>query len=173
MNRWIAAAPLAVLLALGVLFATFGLHHDPKVIPMALVGQALPADPLPPLEGGAPVSLATAVRGPFIVNTFSSTCAPCIEETPALLALKAQGARIVGVDYKDDPVKARGFLDRYGDPFAAVLLDRDGRAGVDLGISGVPETFLVNARGVVTAKYTGALAPRDAETLLEGATSRP
>jgi cytochrome c biogenesis protein CcmG/thiol:disulfide interchange protein DsbE len=136
---------------------------------VALVGKPLPARALQPLAGGAPVSLRAEVRGPTIVNTFSSTCVPCIEESPALMALKAEGARIVGVAYKDDPDATRAFLDRVGDPFAEVLVDRDGRAGVDLGVSGVPETFLVGANGVVLAKYVGALSAKDAETLLEQA----
>ncbi len=172
MSRWVAALPLVALAALGILFATFGLHHNPKVTPMALVGKPLPGDRLPTLSGEGPVSLAGEVKGATIVNAFSSTCVPCIEESPALMALKTQGARIIGVDYKDDPVKARGFLDRYGDPFAEVLVDQDGRAGVDLGISGVPETFLVDARGVVIAKYVGALEPKDALTLLDAAGAR-
>jgi cytochrome c biogenesis protein CcmG/thiol:disulfide interchange protein DsbE len=172
MNRWLAVVPLVVLVALGLLFATFGLHHDPHVTPAALVGKPLPARALAPLTGGAPVSLAAQVKGPTLVNAFASTCVPCVEESPALMALKAEGARIVGVAYKDDPDKTKSFLARYGDPFALVLMDRDGRGGVDLGISGVPETFLVGANGVVLAKHIGALDPKDAEALLEQANGR-
>ena len=169
MKRWIAALPLAALAALAVLFATFGLHHDPHVTPTALIGKPLPGRALTPLTGGAPVPLPAEVQGPTLVNAFASWCAPCAEENPALVALKAEGVRIIGVAYKDDPANTRAFLDRLGDPFTAVLVDRDGRMGVDLGISGVPETFLVGADGVVIAKHVGPLEPKDAEALLEQA----
>jgi cytochrome c biogenesis protein CcmG/thiol:disulfide interchange protein DsbE len=167
MKRRIAILPLVVLLGLGVLFATFGLHHDPHVTPEALVGKQLPANALPPLGGGAPIPLTAEVQGPTLVNVFFSTCVPCIEEAPALLALKAEGARIVGVAYKEDPEKTRAFLARMGDPFTAVLVDRDGRASIDLGVTGAPETFLVNAKGLVIAKHVGELGPQDAEALME------
>lgn len=169
MKRWVAVLPLAVLALLGVLFATFGLHHDPHVTPAALVGKPLPARTVPPLAGGAPMGLRDAVKGPTLVNVFASWCAPCIEEAPALMALKAEGVRIVGVDYKDDPGRAQAFLDRNGDPFALVLADRDGGAGLDLGVSGVPETFAVSPSGQVVAKHAGALSPQDADALLRAA----
>jgi cytochrome c biogenesis protein CcmG/thiol:disulfide interchange protein DsbE len=167
MTRLLAAIPLIVLLALGWLFVAFGLRRDPHISPAALVGHPIPARRLPPLGGGAPVALSSQVRGVTVINTFSSTCVPCIEEAPALLALKAEGARLVGVAYKDDAVHAGAFLARYGDPFQVVLIDQDGRAGVDLGVSGVPETFLVRPDGVVAAKFIGALQPKDAVTILE------
>jgi cytochrome c biogenesis protein CcmG/thiol:disulfide interchange protein DsbE len=168
-KRGVALVPLIVLAALGVLFATFGLHHDPHVNPTALIGKPLPARALSPLAGGPATPLTAEVQGPTIVNAFASWCVPCAEENPALLALKAEGARVIGVAYKDDPANTRAFLARLGDPFAAVLVDRDGRAGVDLGISGVPETFLVGRDGKVVAKHVGPLEPKDAEALLEQA----
>lgn len=169
MKRWIAVLPLAVLVLLGVLFATFGLHHDPHVIPNALVGKPLPAYALAPLKGGSPEPLTSEVKGPTLVNVFFSTCAPCVEEHPALLALQAEGVRIVGVAYKEDVDRTRVYLDRMGDPFAAVLVDRDGRAAIDLGVSGAPETFAVNAAGQIVAKHSGALTPADADNLLRAA----
>jgi cytochrome c biogenesis protein CcmG/thiol:disulfide interchange protein DsbE len=161
MKRWIAALPLAVIVLLGALFATFGLHHDPHVTPAALVGKALPAHPLTPLDGGAPVDLRATIRGATVVNVFASWCAPCIEEAPALMAMKAEGVRVIGIDYKDEPGRARAFLAEHGDPFAVILADRDGGAGLDLGVSGVPETFLVSPGGQVIAKRAGALTPQD------------
>ena len=169
MKRWIAVLPLAVLGLLAVLFATFGLHHDPHVVPAALVGKPLPAYSLPPLNGGAPEALTAEVKGPTLVNVFFSTCAPCVEEHPALMALQAQGVRIVGVAYKEDEGRTRAYLDRLGDPFAAVLVDRDGLAAIDLGVSGAPETFAVNAAGEVVAKHSGILTPADADKLIRAA----
>ena len=90
-------------------------------------------------------------------------------EHPALLALKSQGVRIVGIAYKDAPQNTQAFLGRLGDPFGQVLVDRDGRAGVEFGISGVPETFLVGADGTILAKHAGPLTPEAAERLLDRA----
>ena len=113
--------------------------------------------------------MKTELQGPTLINFFASWCAPCADEQPALLAMQAQGARIVGVAYEDDPSKSRAVLARLGDPFAAVLSDRSGRAGIDFGVSGVPETFLVSPKGTILAKHTGPLAPADAEALMEQA----
>jgi cytochrome c biogenesis protein CcmG/thiol:disulfide interchange protein DsbE len=168
-KRWVAILPLVVLALLAVLFAGYGLRHDPKVIPDALVGKPLPDLRLPPLAGGAPTPVKAQLAGPTFVNVFASWCVPCAVEAPALAAMKAQGARIIGVAYKDEPAASQGFLSRYGDPFAAVLVDRDGRAGIELGVSGVPETFLVGADGVILAKHSGPLLAADAEAMLEKA----
>lgn len=86
-----------------------------------------------------------------------------------LLELHRRGVRIIGVAYKDEPAKTRAFLDKYGDPFALILTDREGRAGIELGVSGVPETFMVGAGGKVLAKHSGPLSPADAEALLAAA----
>ena len=167
MNRLVAILPLGVLAALAVLFATFGLHHDPHFNPDALVGQQAPDGVLPRLDGRGRERLGAGFKGPVLVNFFFSTCPPCIEEAPALMALKAQGVRVVGVAYKEPPADTQGFLARYGDPFAAVLVDRDGREAIDWGVTGAPETFLVDPHGRVLAKHAGALQPADAEAMLE------
>jgi len=169
-KRLVVLLPLLVLAALAVLFAGYALKHDPTVKPAALVGKPTPDLTLPPLAGGDPVKLRAALQGkPGFINTFASWCAPCVEENPALLAMQAQGAHIVGIAYKDEPRASQSFLNRLGDPFATVLTDRDGRAGIELGISGVPETFLVNAKGVIVAKHVGPLTPDVADKLMEQA----
>ena len=167
MSRWLALLPLIAIVALGALFGLYALHRNPQVQPQALVGKAMPDLTLPSLEDGTPVRLRdTAARGPVLVNFFASWCAPCEIEAPVLMQLKAKGVRMVGVAYKDAPPKTQGFLDRLGDPFSQRLVDRDGRAGIEFGITGVPETFLVGTNGVILAKHTGPLTATAAQALL-------
>ena len=165
MSRWFAALPLVVLAALALLFAGYGLHHDPKVIPEALVGKPMPDVTLPTLDSGAMVRIKDATRdGPVLVNFFASWCAPCQVEHPVLMAMGARHIRIIGIAYKDDPANTQAFLSRLGDPFVERLVDRDGRAGIEFGVSGVPETYLISQEGKVLAKYTN-LNDRDAKAL--------
>lgn len=167
MNRWLAIVPLVVLAALAALFIGWSLKRDPAVKPDALVGQPVPATVLPMLTGAEAgpghVDLKTAGVGrPMLINVFASWCAPCRVEHPKLMALKERGVAVVGVAWKDDPADTRAFLDELGDPYSMVLVDRDGRAGLDLGITGAPETFAVDAMGQVVAKFAGPLVD-DAE----------
>lgn len=165
MRRWIGFAPLIVLVGLGVLFAGYALKHDPHVQPHALVGKPVPAVNLPDLDTGAMVAVRDAPTGPRLINFYASWCAPCRVEAPQLMALKAQGVTVVGVAYKDDPARTRAFLAELGDPFAARLVDRNGRAGIEFGVTGVPETFVVGADGTILAKHSGPLTDADAAEL--------
>ena len=167
MNRWLSLIPLVVLVALAALFIGWSLKRDPAVKPDALVGQAIPETVLPILTGDQPgpgqVDLKTAGVGrPMLVNVFASWCLPCKVEHPKLMALKARGVAVVGVAWKDAPADTRAFLDELGDPYSMVLVDQEGRAGLDLGITGAPETFAVNAMGKVVAKSSGPMVD-DAE----------
>ena len=181
MSRWLTVIPLVVLAALAALFIGWSLKRDPEFKPDALVGQTVPETVLPILQDGVAgpqnVDIRTAGVGkPMIVNVFASWCAPCRIEHPKLLALKAQGIAVVGVAYKDEPEATQAFLDEMGDPFAMVLLDHEGRAGLDLGISGVPESFAVDAMGRIVAKSAGPLlTDADVERLTSAlvAPSRP
>lgn len=162
MKRLLPFIPLAVVLALCALFGLWALKHNPEYRPDALVGQPVPETVLPMLDGATAGSrnldLKTAGVGrPMLINVFASWCLPCKAEHPNLMALKARGVAVVGVAWKDDPADTRRFLDEMGDPYAMVLVDREGRAGVDLGISGAPETFAVDAMGKVVAKSSGPL----------------
>lgn len=166
MTRWLTILPLVVLAALAALFGLYGLHHDPKVQPHAMVGKPMPDLALPALEDGRPVRLRELTAGgPVIVNFFASWCAPCEVEAPQLNALAARGVRIVGVAYKDAPAKTQAFLARLGDPYVQRLSDPDGRAGVEFGVTGVPETYLVGRDGVILDKHTGPLEAADVDAL--------
>lgn len=165
MRRLAALAPIVVLAALVVAFV-LRLHHNPQVIPRATVGTKAPDDALPSLAGAPPAPIRSALKGVTLVNFFASWCVPCAEEAPTLAALKAEGVRVVGVAWKDDPDNTRAFLARYGDPYQVVFVDRDGRAGIDFGVTGVPETYLVSADGKILDKQAQPLTPSDAETLL-------
>ncbi len=162
MNRWFAVIPLVVLVALAAMFIGWSLKRDPAFKPDAIVGQPIPLTVLPILANGTVsdqnVDLKSAGVGrPMIVNVFASWCAPCRIEHPRLMALEAQGISVLGIAYKDEPEATAAFLEELGDPFRMVLVDREGRAGLDLGVSGVPETFAVDAYGRVVAKHSGPL----------------
>lgn len=164
MSRWLAVLPLVALAALAALFALYGLRHDPQVQPRALVGKPMPDLSLPSLDDGRPVRLKDlAAEGPVLVNFFASWCAPCEVEHPVLVSLRADKVRIVGVAYKDAPQNTKAFLTRLGDPFDERLVDRDGRAGVEFGVTGVPETYLVARDGTILDKHTGPLEPAQAQ----------
>ena len=172
MSRWLSIVPLIVLVALATLFIGWSLKRDPSIKPDALVGRPIPETVLPLLTGDQAgpghLDLKTAGVGkPMLVNVFASWCAPCRAEHPNLMALEARGVAVVGVAWKDEPVATRAFLDELGDPYAMVLVDQEGRAGLDLGITGAPETFAVNAMGQVVAKSTGPLLdPAEIERLV-------
>jgi cytochrome c biogenesis protein CcmG/thiol:disulfide interchange protein DsbE len=168
-KRWLAAIPLLVLGAAVALFGIYALNKPTaRVNPDALVGRPLPSVGLEGLDDATTRSLAEAAgKGPVLVNVFASWCVPCAIEHPELMHLKADGVRIVGVAYKDEPAKSQAFLDRLGKPFALVLSDPKGLAGIELGISGVPETFAVDARGVIVAKHAGPMTRADAMRLVD------
>ena len=179
MSRWFSVIPLIVLVALAALFIGWSLKRDPSVKPDALVGQPIPETVLPLLTGDQAgpghLDLKTAGVGrPMLVNVFASWCLPCRVEHPRLMALQARGVAVVGVAWKDDPVDTRAFLDELGDPYAMVLVDREGRAGLDLGITGAPETFAVDAMGKVVAKASNPLVdPAEIERLVAALQAPP
>src|SRR5262249_19862209 len=122
-RRALAVLPLAAIVALVALFAGFSLHRNPQVSTNALVGHPTPDVTLPALTANGEVRLREAARGPVLVNFFASWCGPCEVEHPALMALRAEGVRVIGVAYKDDPAASEAFLQRLGNPFSQVLVD--------------------------------------------------
>ena len=164
MRRLFYIVPVLAFVALAwVLFAS--LHPHPSAeIPTVLKGRAAPQLNLPPLNarlpGLGPADLA-APGQVTLVNVFASWCIPCREEAPQLAQLaRERGVRLVGIVYKDKPEAARAFLGEYGNPFQRIGQDADGRAGIEWGISGVPETFIVDGHGIVRGRF-GPLSPDD------------
>ena len=165
-RRLLTLIPLAAFLALAALFFFRLGSGDPERLPSALIGRTAPDAALPPLDGllkdAKPVpGLAVGdLRGHVsVVNVFASWCGPCRDEHPVLASLAATGkARLVGINYKDEPENARRFLGRLGNPYAAVGVDPKGRTAIDWGVYGVPETFVVGRDGTIRYKHVGPLS---------------
>lgn len=134
---------------------------NPRQVRSNLVGKSAPDFALPALAG---VSTGLARRDlggrVTLVNFFASWCTPCLIEHPFLMRLsKLPGIRVVGINYKDKPAEAAAWLKRHGNPYAMIGVDREGRTGIDFGISGVPETFVVDRQGVIRFQHIGPLTP--------------
>ncbi len=157
---WLAFVPLVVFLALAGLLLARLFSGDASVLPSALIGKPVPTFALAPVTGIDKPGLATAdlaQGGVTLVNVFASWCVPCRQEAPALDQLQRQGLRIVGIAYKDAPADTRRFLNQVGDPYQKVGVDQSGRTGIDFGVYGVPETYVIDGRGTIEAKIVGPL----------------
>jgi cytochrome c biogenesis protein CcmG, thiol:disulfide interchange protein DsbE len=176
-GRILVLLPLAVFLALTALFLVRLFSGDPSRIPSALIGHPAPALDLPPVaslerDGKATPGLAAAdFRGNVtLVNVWASWCIPCHDEAPFLLELAGDTRiRLVGINYKDQPDNARRFLNRYGNPFIASGADQTGRAAIEWGVYGVPETFLIGRDGRIAYKLVGPISAQNFATELKPA----
>jgi cytochrome c biogenesis protein CcmG/thiol:disulfide interchange protein DsbE len=159
---WLTLLPIAVFLVLAALFYR-GLSGDPAEVPSVLINKPVPDFMLPPVAALSLPGLAAEdlKKGEVtLVNVWASWCVPCRTEHPLLMELaKREDLRLVGINYKDDPENARRFLITLGIPYAAVGSDLNGRASVDWGVYGVPESFLVDGEGVIRLKWIGPLSP--------------
>jgi cytochrome c biogenesis protein CcmG/thiol:disulfide interchange protein DsbE len=169
------ALPLLLFAALAVLFWLRIGSGDPSRIPSALIGHPAPPTALPPLEGlldgttQIPGLDPAALKGKVsLVNVWASWCVPCHEEA-ALLSELATDKRLqlVGINYKDAPDNARRFLGRYGNPFGIVGVDANGRASIEWGVYGVPETFIVGRDGTIRYKLVGPITPDNIRMVLK------
>jgi len=162
-RRFILLLPLLAFLALCVVFlAQLFSGRDTSVVPSALIGQPAPQTTLPPLEGVALPGLNPAEfsGNVTLVNVWGSWCVPCRQEHPLLMELaKDESVRIVGLNYKDQAENARRFLGELGNPFDAIGVDGNGRAAIEWGVYGVPETFLVGPDGKIHYKHVGPFTP--------------
>ena len=167
---------VAFALLAGVFAYVFWLGGDPASIPSVLIGRPAPDVAMPALEGlvtpegkavpGLPVGDLKDGKV-TVVNVFASWCGPCRDEHPVLEAFAASGkARLVGINYKDDAENARRYLGRLGNPYAAVGVDARGRAAIDWGVYGVPETFIVGGDGTIRYKFVGPLSEQALNTVL-------
>jgi cytochrome c biogenesis protein CcmG/thiol:disulfide interchange protein DsbE len=175
-RRLVVLLPLAVFVALSLLFLTRLMNaSDPALIPSALIGHPAPQTNLPPIAGldrdgqqipGIdPANFKGAVT---VLNVWASWCVPCHDEAPMLMQLAHDNRmRLVGINYKDQPDNARRFLGRYGNPFAAAGADENGRAAIEWGVYGVPETFVVGRGANIDYKLVGPITPENFETVLK------
>jgi len=174
-RKLIVFLPLVIFLALAALFFFRLGAGDPNVVPSALIGRPAPETTLPPLAGlehdgkAMPGIAPETFRGKVtLVNVWASWCGPCREEAPLLDQLaKDTRIQIVGINYKDQPDNARRFLGRYGNPFTAVGVDDTGRASIDWGVYGVPETFIVGRDGRIAYKLVGPITADNIEKNLK------
>lgn len=162
MNRLVAFAPLvalALLVAVGAALLLRG--GERETFSDGRIGRPAPRHELERLGGGAPVAIGERGDGAYVINVFASWCTPCRAEHEHLVALQARGITIVGIAYKDRPAATQGFLDELGNPFADVALDPDGRYALELGVTGVPETFVIDGDGNIVAVHRGPLTDAD------------
>ena len=160
-RRWPYLLPIAICLAVGV-FLYLGLYRDPTLVPSPLVGKPVPQFSLDPVKGRTLGLSSRDLRGEVsLVNVFASWCVACRHEHGLLLALEREGVvPIHGLNYKDAPDDAAAWLDALGDPYTRTGADLDGRAGLDWGVYGVPETFVVDRDGRIAYKHIGPVTPR-------------
>ena len=174
-RRLIVLLPLIFFLGIAGLFLLRLSAGDPSIIPSALIGHPAPQTTLPPIAGlerdGAPVpgldpaSFAGAVT---VVNVWASWCVPCHDEAPLLMKLAQDSRfRLVGINYKDDADNARRFLGRYGDPFAAAGADASGRAAIEWGVYGVPETYVIGRDARIAYNLVGPIADENFDSVLK------
>lgn len=177
-RNWLAFLPLGVFAALALVFLFRLYSGDPTRLPSTLIGKTVPEFALPALEGlaqdGQPVPGFATIdlkKGRLVlVNVFASWCAPCQQEHPHLMELaKDKRFVIFGINQKDSPENARRFLGRLGNPYAAVGADMNGRASIEWGVYGVPETFVVKGDGTIVYKHIGPLTPEAIEAKLKPA----
>ena len=159
--------PLVLFSGIAVALAV-GLSLDPRKLPSTMIDKPSPEFDLPPVEG-RPRGLASAdlIGEVRLVNFFASWCVACRAEHPLLNHLTEEGiVAVYGINYKDKPEDARAWLDRLGDPYVRSGADIPGRTGIDWGVYGLPETFIVDANGRIVYKHVGAIYPEDLENTI-------
>lgn len=165
-RRWLYLLPVFVFIVLSVFFVRRLMlieeGNAPDVIPSVMINRAAPDFSLPSLIAGKPEVKSADLRGHVtLVDIFASWCVPCRAEHPLLAEVKAAGINLIGINYKDQTVMARAWLDTMGNPYDAIGADRDGRVAIDFGAYGVPESYLIDKQGIIRFKQIGPLTEED------------
>jgi cytochrome c biogenesis protein CcmG, thiol:disulfide interchange protein DsbE len=157
---WKLLLPLGLFFALGVLLFA-GLGKDPKIVPSVLINKPAPAFELPVLNDPNQRISKTALLGkPYLLNVWASWCFACRVEHPVVTDLAKSGLiAVYGLNYKDEPADANRWLEQFGNPYKVIAQDLDGRTAIDFGVYGAPETFLIDAKGVIRHKVIGPITP--------------
>ena len=171
--KLIVLLPLICFLGLALLFFFRLGAGDPNTLPSALIGRVAPQTDLPPVEGllsagkQMPGLAAADFKGVVtVLNVWASWCIPCRDEAPMLIRLaEDKRIRLVGLNYKDQAENARRFIGRYGNPYSANGADVSGRAGIEWGVYGVPESFVIDRTGTIVYKLVGPLTPENLDTV--------
>ena len=174
-RRWLVMLPLIGFGVIAALFLVRLYGGDPSRLPSALIGRPAPQTVLPALEGLTRDGAAVPGLDPSVfkgkvslVNVWASWCVPCHDEAPLLTELgKDKRLQLVGINYKDVSENARRFLGRYGNPFGVVGVDGNGRASIEWGVYGVPETFIVGREGKIVYKLVGPITPDNLDSVVK------
>jgi cytochrome c biogenesis protein CcmG/thiol:disulfide interchange protein DsbE len=161
MSRLLPFIGFILIVALLVFGLRWNRTHDTNWVPSPLIDKPAPEFTLPLLYDSAKsVSRKDLLGKPWLLNVFGSWCVTCQDEHPVLMAYtKSLGVRLIGMDWKDDPDTAKRWLAQFGNPYETILADVDGKAGIDFGVYGAPETYLVDAQGTIRYKHIGNLTP--------------
>lgn len=162
-RRYVLPALVVAVFAVIVVFFGFGLTHDPRILPSALLDQAAPSFDLAGLKDGEPGLKTGDLKGQVqLVNVFASWCVPCRVEHPLLMRLAKEGkVQVNGIAWKDTRPNASAFLDELGNPYKKIGFDGSGRAGIDWGVYGVPETYVIDRDGRIRYKVVGPIMPQE------------
>jgi cytochrome c biogenesis protein CcmG/thiol:disulfide interchange protein DsbE len=167
MARLTLFLPLFIFAVLAVFFWR-GLSLDPTAMPSALIDQPMPTFELPIVKDANSMVTQTAFKGQVsLLNVWATWCVSCKVEHPFLIELAKRGVTIFGINYKDDTNAALGWLNKLGDPYKFSVVDADGRLGIDLGVFGAPETYIIDREGVIRYKHVGVVDQRVWDTKLE------
>ncbi len=162
---WKLLVPLALFFGLGLLLF-MGLGKDPGVVPSVLIDKAAPSFSLPKLNASEQTLSRESLLGkPYLLNVWASWCFACRVEHPVVTDLARSGLiAVYGLNYKDEPADANRWLAEYGDPYAGIAQDLSGRVAIDFGVYGAPESFLIDAKGIIRHKVIGPLTPEIIDT---------
>jgi cytochrome c biogenesis protein CcmG, thiol:disulfide interchange protein DsbE len=161
MRRLIYILPVAAFAALAAYFFV-ALSQDPSVLPSAMIDQPVPTFTLAGLSNQPGLAKDEFAGQVVLINFFASWCVPCRVEHPLLMNVSRElGVPLYGIDYKDKPEDAARFLGELGDPYGRIGADRDGRVGIDFGVYGVPETYVIDKAGRIRLRHVGPLTPAD------------